>query len=103
MRVKSRMLIVAAMAAAFFGAAPALASDDAPAEPAAVATPAPTPGDGGHPGVPTDPPTEEGNAPVDPGAPAPVPSEVPQDDPWDPDTPSAVPAPPIAEDPNYTG
>ncbi len=40
---------------------------------------------------------------MDPGAPAPVPSEVPQDDPWDPDTPSAVPAPPIAEDPNYTG
>jgi len=97
MRVKSRVLIVAAMAAAFFGTAPAFASDDSPALPVAEA-PSEVPG----PVSPEDPSVEEPtDAPVEPTP------EEPTDAPVEPEKPSdpaeAGPVTPIEQDPNYTG
>lgn len=99
MRVKSRVLIVAAMAAAFFGAAPAFASDESPALPAPEA-PAEAPG----PVAPEDPSVEEPTpAPVepDPEEPAPAPAEPERVS--EPTVAEAGPVTPIEQDPNYTG
>ncbi|MFL1381090.1 MULTISPECIES: hypothetical protein [unclassified Nocardiopsis] len=100
MRVKPRLLLIAAMAAAFFGAAPALASDDAPGGGDA---PVAAPSDSAK-------PNPEGT---------PEPDEVPRDENGDPMLPTeeelaelerereeagyADPALPIPENPNYTG
>ncbi|WP_017545686.1 hypothetical protein [Nocardiopsis prasina] len=99
MRVKSRVLIVAAMAAAFFGTAPAFASDDSPALPAPEA-PSEAPG----PVAPEDPSVEEPTpAPVepDPEEPAPAPAEPERVS--EPTVAEAGPVTPIEQDPNYTG
>ncbi|MEC3893272.1 hypothetical protein ACFYOC_03400 [Nocardiopsis alba] len=91
MRVNSRTLIVAALAVAFLGAAPAFASEDVPDVPAVsttegpeVPTPAPevtTPA--------TDDPTFE---PEDPSVEEPSP-----------EFPEAAPSEPIEREPSYTG
>lgn len=97
MRVKSRVLIVAAMAAAFFGAAPAFASDESPALPAPEA-PAEAPV------TPEDPSVEEPTpAPVepDPEETAPAPAEPERVS--EPTVAEAGPVTPIEQDPNYTG
>ncbi|MBQ1081754.1 hypothetical protein [Nocardiopsis sp. B62] len=99
MRVKSRVLIVAAMAAAFFGAAPAFASDESPALPAPEA-PAEAPVTPEDPSVeePTPAPEEPTPAPEEP-APAPAePERV-----SEPTVAEAGPVTPIEQDPNYTG
>ncbi|MFE1170511.1 hypothetical protein [Nocardiopsis sp. NPDC058789] len=97
MRVKSRVLIVAAMAAAFFGTAPAFASDDSPVLPAPEA-PSEAPG----PVAPEDPSVEEPTpAPAEPAPEEPTsgPVEPKPSDPVD----EAGPVAPIEQDPNYTG
>ncbi|WP_049568053.1 hypothetical protein [Nocardiopsis sp. SBT366] len=106
MRVKSRVLIVAAMAAAFFGAAPAFASDESPALPAPEA-PAEAPVTPEDPSVeePTPAPEEPTPAPEEPTPapeePAPAPAEPERVS--EPTVAEAGPVTPIEQDPNYTG
>ncbi len=93
MRVKSRVLIVAAVAAAFFGAGPAFASDESPAQPDVTA-----PSD--HAAV------GDGLAEADnPGPGLPEEPEEPTEEPTpgSPDPDEAAPSTPIEEEPNYTG
>ncbi|MDE3723409.1 hypothetical protein PWG71_18605 [Nocardiopsis sp. N85] len=101
MRVKSTLLITAAMAAMFFGATPAFAEDEMPSEDVSAA-PTATPSPGQDPADPVVP--SPGQDPDDPRQEADDPSE------WDtsglnPDGSPiwAGPASPIEEDPNYTG
>lgn len=99
MRVKSRVLIVAAMAAAFFGAAPAFASDESPALPAPEA-PAEAPVTPEDPSVEEPTPAPEEPAPA-PEEPAPAPAEPERVS--EPTVAEAGPVTPIEQDPNYTG
>ncbi|WP_063825730.1 hypothetical protein [Nocardiopsis ganjiahuensis] len=115
MRVKSRVLIVAAVAAALFGAGPAFASDDSPAGSGAPADSAPV--EGPSPSAPDAAPSPgEGNGPVESEEPVPSPSEEPVPSPsaepspwpeappeWPGDADQAAPSAPIEEEPNYTG
>ncbi|MEU3020669.1 hypothetical protein ABZ635_25150 [Nocardiopsis sp. NPDC007018] len=81
MRVKFRVLAVAALTAAFFGTVPAFASDDAPEAPAPVSE--------------SEFPTETGADEQD----GPGQSEEPEPD----DPAEAGPVTPIEEEPAYTG
>ncbi|MFD6100726.1 hypothetical protein ACFVWN_30115 [Nocardiopsis flavescens] len=100
MRVKPRMLIIAAMAAAFFGAAPALAADD-PADRGGV--PAAAPADSVSP-VPAEPDgPREDDAPIAEPPASERPAEPGAAEPERPAESDADPARPIREEPNYTG
>ncbi|MBR8743889.1 hypothetical protein [Nocardiopsis sp. MG754419] len=95
MRVKPRLLIITAMTAAFFGTAPAFASDDSPGH-----------SDDAVPSAPMEEPAFDdgpvGEAEPERGAEADDPGQeegLPED--WDPDV--AGPSEPIEEEPNYTG
>ncbi|MFE9245792.1 hypothetical protein [Nocardiopsis sp. NPDC006938] len=83
MRVKFRVLAVAALTAAFFGTVPAFASDDAPEAPAPVSESE----------FPTETPSGE------PEAPGPGQPEEPEPN----DPAEAGPVTPIEEEPAYTG
>ncbi|MDT0329703.1 hypothetical protein [Nocardiopsis lambiniae] len=113
MRVKSTLLITAAMAAMFFGATPAFAEDETPSE-GVSAAPTAVPSPGQDPADPVAP--SPGDDLADPVAPSPgddladpkEESDAPSE--WDtsglnPDGSPiwAGPASPIEQDPNYTG
>lgn len=101
MRVKSRTLIIAAVAAAFLGAGPAFASDESAAEPAAPSPWAPAeelpdPGDGA--------PAEEVPDPGPWEKPSEEHEEVPEGMPPGFGHPNqSAPSTPIEKEPNYTG
>lgn len=112
MRVKTRVLIVAAMAAAFFGTAPAFASDDSPIGPdgflLASESGTPAVGKDGVPEEPQTPGPDESGVPEEPQTPDPEEKGLPEEErelelelEWG--ASGANPSVPIVEEPNYTG